>query len=133
MKVQNTIAICTKSFPLGNLDRSVRLESRNNYITTQQREIKQRKSQIIAFVVNAGVNYVILLWCSNTRKGCRCSKCLLYSTKVWSRYSGNMLLKGQITISSDSSPLFGIQFLAIPFAFDFVLRCISKKKASNTQ
>ena len=36
-------------------------------------------------------------------------------------------------ISSDPSPLVGIEILAIPFAFDFAFRCISKKKASNTQ
>ena len=37
--------------------------------------------------------------------------------------------KGQITISSDSSPLFGIQFLAIPFAFDFAFKMHIKEKS----
>ena len=36
--------------------------------------------------------------------------------------------KGQITISSDPSPLFGIQFLAIPFAFDFAFKMHIKEK-----
>ena len=44
-----------------------------------------------------------------------------------------MKSKGQITISSDPSPLVGIQFLAIPSLLTLLLRCISKKKASNTQ
>ena len=43
-------------------------------------------------------------------------------------------IKGQITISSYPSPLFGIQFLAISFAFDFAFKMhISKKKVSSTQ
>ena len=37
--------------------------------------------------------------------------------------------KGQITISSDPSPLFGIQFLAIPFAFDFAFKKHIKEKS----
>ena len=37
--------------------------------------------------------------------------------------------KGQITISSDPSPLFGIQFLAIPFAFDFAFKMHIKEKS----
>ena len=43
------------------------------------------------------------------------------------------VMKGQITISSDTSPLVGIQFLTIPFAFDFAFKMHSKKKASNSQ
>ena len=38
-------------------------------------------------------------------------------------------LKGQITISSDPSPLVGIQFFAIPFAFDFALKMHIKEKS----
>ena len=38
-------------------------------------------------------------------------------------------LKGQITISYDPSPLFGIQFLAIPFAFDFAFKMHIKEKS----
>ena len=38
-------------------------------------------------------------------------------------------LKGQITISSDPSPLVGIQFLAIPFAFDFAFNMHIKEKS----
>ena len=37
--------------------------------------------------------------------------------------------QGQITISSDSSSLFGIQFLAIPFAFDFAFKMHIKEKS----
>ena len=37
--------------------------------------------------------------------------------------------KGQITISSVPSPLFGIQFLAIPFAFDFAFKIHFKEKS----
>ena len=37
--------------------------------------------------------------------------------------------QGQITISSDPSPLFGIQFLAIPFAFDFAFKMHIKEKS----
>ena len=37
--------------------------------------------------------------------------------------------KGQITISSDPSPLFGIQFFAIPFAFDFAFKMHIKEKS----
>ena len=37
--------------------------------------------------------------------------------------------QGQITISSDSSPLAGIQFLAIPFAFDFAFKMHIKEKS----
>ena len=37
--------------------------------------------------------------------------------------------KGQITISSDPSSLFGIQFLAIPFAFDFAFKMHIKEKS----
>ena len=37
--------------------------------------------------------------------------------------------KGQITISPDPSPLFGIQFLAIPFAFDFAFKMHIKEKS----
>ena len=38
-------------------------------------------------------------------------------------------VKGQITISSYPSPLFGIQFLAIPFAFDFAFKMHIKDKS----
>ena len=37
--------------------------------------------------------------------------------------------KGQITISSDTSPLVGIQFLAIPFFFDFAFKMHIKEKS----
>ena len=37
--------------------------------------------------------------------------------------------KGQITISSDTSPLVGIEFLAIPFAFDFAFKMYIKEKS----
>ena len=37
--------------------------------------------------------------------------------------------KGQITISSDTSPLVGIEFLAIPFAFDFAFKMHIKEKS----
>ena len=41
--------------------------------------------------------------------------------------------KGQITISSDPSPLVGIQFLAIPFAFDFAFKMhISEKSFKHS-
>ena len=36
-------------------------------------------------------------------------------------------------ISSDPSPLFGIQFLAIRFAFDFAFKMHIKEKTSSTQ
>ena len=45
------------------------------------------------------------------------------------RLKNDFEIKGQITISSDTFPLVGIEFLAIPFAFDFALKCISKKKS----
>ena len=38
-------------------------------------------------------------------------------------------MKGQITISSDTSLLVGIQFLAIPFAFDFAFKMHIKEKS----
>ena len=38
-------------------------------------------------------------------------------------------IKGHITISSDSSPLFGMQFLAILFAFDFAFKMHIKEKS----
>ena len=37
--------------------------------------------------------------------------------------------EGQITISSDPSPLFGIQSLAIPLAFDFAFKMHIKEKS----
>ena len=36
---------------------------------------------------------------------------------------------GQITISSDPSPVVGIEFLAIPFAFDFAFKTHIKEKS----
>ena len=38
-------------------------------------------------------------------------------------------LQGQITISSDTSPLVGIKFLAIPFDFDFAFKMHIKGKS----
>ena len=40
-----------------------------------------------------------------------------------------IIYKGQITISSDPSPLIGIKFLAIPFAFDFAFKMHIKEKS----
>ena len=37
--------------------------------------------------------------------------------------------KGQITISSDTSPVVGIEFLAIPFAFDFAFEMHIKENS----
>ena len=37
--------------------------------------------------------------------------------------------KGQITISSESSPVVGIEYLAIPFAFDFAFKTHIKEKS----
>ena len=43
-----------------------------------------------------------------------------------------LFTEGQITISSYPSPLVGIQFLAIPFAFDFAFKMHIKEKKLQT-
>ena len=44
----------------------------------------------------------------------------------------NVSDKGQITISSNPSPLFGMQFLAIPFAFDFAFKMHKEKSFKHS-
>ena len=60
-----------------------------------------------------------------------CSTFALYSLQHFTIPTFKILaeLKGQITISFDPSPLFGIQFLAIPFAFDFAFKMHIKEKS----
>ena len=53
MEIQNASATPSKSNQLGNVN-TVRLKSRN--ITTQPGDIDDRKSEVIAFVVNTGIN-----------------------------------------------------------------------------
>ena len=53
MKIQNASTTPSKSNQLRNVN-TVRWESLN--VTTQSWEIHDRKSEIIAFVVNAGMN-----------------------------------------------------------------------------
>ena len=53
MKIQNASTTPTKSNQLRNVN-IVRLESGN--VTTQPWEINNRKSEVIAFVVNADMN-----------------------------------------------------------------------------
>ena len=48
----------------------------------------------------------------------------ILSTCIYSQ-----IFKGQITISSDPSPLFGIQFLAIHFTFDFAFNMNINEKS----
>ena len=53
MEIQNASTTSRKSTQLRNVD-TVRWESGN--VTTQPGEINYRKSEVIAFVVNAGMN-----------------------------------------------------------------------------
>ena len=53
MEIGNASATPSKSNQLRNVN-TIRWESRN--ITTQPGEIDDRKSEVIAFVVNAGMN-----------------------------------------------------------------------------
>ena len=53
MEIQNASTTSSKSNQLQNVN-FVRLESGN--VTTQPGEINNRKSEVIAFVVNAGMN-----------------------------------------------------------------------------
>ena len=80
MEIQNASTTSSKSNQLRNVN-TVRWESWN--VTTQPWEINNRKSEVIAFVVNAGMNvtannFNIL----NPRKKFLCPKCLLYLTEV---------------------------------------------------
>ena len=59
------------------------------------------------------------------KKGKILLKC---GTKTASYIRDKSRTQGRITISSDPSPLFGIQFLAIPFAFDFAFKMHIKEK-----
>ena len=52
MEIQNASATPSKSCLLKNIN-TIRCESRKN--TIQPREIDDRKSEVIAFVVNAGI------------------------------------------------------------------------------
>ena len=54
MEIQNASTTPSKSNQLRNVN-TVRSESWN--VTTQPWEIHERKSEIIAFVVNAGMNF----------------------------------------------------------------------------
>ena len=56
MEIQNASTTPSKSNQLRNVN-TVRWESRN--ITTQPGEIDDRKSKVIAFVVNAGMNITV--------------------------------------------------------------------------
>ena len=53
MEIQNTSTPSSKSNQMRNVN-TVRWES--GYVTTQPWEINNRKSEVIAFVVNAGMN-----------------------------------------------------------------------------
>ena len=53
MEIQNASTTSSKSNQMRNVN-TVRWESWN--VTTQPREINNRKSEVIAFVVNAGMN-----------------------------------------------------------------------------
>ena len=54
---------------------------------------------------------------------------IVTKTTQHSEQKSRCCFKGQITISSDPSPLVGIQFLAIPFAFDFAFKMHIKEKS----
>ena len=80
MEIQNASTTSSKSNQLGNVN-TVRWESRN--ITTRPREIDDRKSEVMAFVVNADMkitanNFYIF----NTGKGFPCLKYLFCVTEV---------------------------------------------------
>ena len=80
MEIQNASTTSSNSNQLRNVN-IVRWESGN--VTTQQWEINNRKSEIIAFVVNAGMNVTAnnFLYL-NPRKKFLCLKCLLYLIEV---------------------------------------------------
>ena len=71
MEIENASTTPSKSNKLRNVN-TVRWESWN--LTTQPWEINDRKSEVIAFVVNAGMNV--------TTNNFLCLKYLLYSTEV---------------------------------------------------
>ena len=82
MEIQNACTTSSKSNQLRNIN-TVRWESGN--VTTQPWEINNRKSEVIAFVVNAGMNVTannFNINYLNPRKKFLCLKCLLYLTEV---------------------------------------------------
>ena len=80
MEIQNASTTSIKSNQMRNIN-TVRRESGN--VTTQPWGINNRKSEVIAFLVNAGINVTAnnFLY-SNLRKKFLCLKCLLYLTEV---------------------------------------------------
>ena len=79
MEIQNASTTPSKSNQLQNVN-TVRWESWN--VTTQPWEINQRKSEVIALVVNAGMNVTTNTFLYlNIRKKFLCLKYLLYSTE----------------------------------------------------
>ena len=80
MEIQNASTTPSKSNQLRNVN-TVRWESRN--ITTQPGEIDDRKSEVIAFVVNSGMNITANnFYIYKSRKEFLCLKYLLCSTEV---------------------------------------------------
>ena len=74
-------------------------------------------------------NVLIVNFVFNSSKSSLEDSCNFYRHEFIMPFIAFTALKGQITISSDPSPLFGIQFLAIPFAFDFAFKMHSKEKS----
>ena len=74
--------------------------------------------------------YFTLLWYYNSQSGINVTMVpyLVFSHLRPTDSHFHQFWKGQITISSDSSPVVGIEFLAIPFAFDFAFKMHIKKK-----
>ena len=80
MEIQNASTTSSKSNQLRNVN-TVGWESWN--VTTQPWEINNRKSEVIAFVVNAGMNVTANNFnIYNPRKKFPGLKCLLYLTEV---------------------------------------------------
>ena len=109
IEIRNASATPSKSNQLRNVN-TIRWESRT--ITIQAEEIDYRKSEVIAFVVNAGMNITAnnFLYFNQGQKFL-CLKYLLCSTEVPSGiYIRNMFLKG--------TRFFSISFLPKLHLFD---------------
>ena len=79
MEIQNASTTPSKNNQLRNVN-AVRWESGN--VTAQPWEINNRKSEVIAFVVNAGMNFTANNCYIQIQKKFLCLKCLFYLTEV---------------------------------------------------
>ena len=96
MEIQNAITTPSKSNQLRNVN-SVQCESRN--MTTQPRELHDRKSEVIAFVINAGMNITANNFVFKLRNDVSSSSSELFALFNW-RFVGyhirNLFLKFRV-------------------------------------